>query len=36
MQIIEVLEKLVSGYQPSQKIVDYIFNQKLKKNSDLS
>ncbi len=33
-KIIEILQQLVIGYKPSQKIVDYIFNEKLKKNSD--
>ena len=35
-KIIEVLKKLVKGYQPSKNIVDYIFNEKLKKNPNLS
>ncbi len=29
-KIIEILKKLVNGYQPSKNIVDYIFNEKLK------
>ncbi len=33
-KIITTLKKLVNGYKPSQKIVDYIFNEKLKKNSN--
>ena len=32
-KIIEILKKLVNGYQPSKNIVDYIFKEKLKKNS---
>jgi len=35
-KIIEILKKLVNGYQPSKNIVDYIFNEKLKKNPNLS
>lgn len=30
--IITILRKLVIGYKPPKKIVDYIFNEKLKKN----
>ena len=32
--IILVLKKLVKGYKPSKDIVDYIFNEKLKKNTN--
>ena len=32
--IILVLKKLVTGYKPSKDIVDYIFNEKLKKNTN--
>ena len=35
-KIIEILKKLVNGYRPSKDIVDYIFNEKLKKNPNLS
>ena len=35
-KIIEILKKLVKGYQPSKNIVDYIFNEKLKKNPNLN
>ena len=31
-KIIEILKKLVNGYQPSKNIVDLFFNEKLKKN----
>ena len=31
-KIIEILKKLVNGYQPSKNIVDHFFNEKLKKN----
>ena len=30
--IIKILKKLVIGYNPPQKIVDYVFNEKLNKN----
>ena len=33
-KIIETLKKLVKGYNPPGKIVDYIFNEKLKKNTN--
>ena len=35
-KIIEILKSLVNGYQPSKNIVDYIFNEKSKKNPNLS
>ena len=35
-KIIEILAELVNGYEPSQNIVDYIFNEKLKNNPNLS
>ena len=33
-KIIETLKKLVKGYNPPGEIVDYIFNEKLKKNTN--
>ena len=33
-KIIETLKKLVKGYNPPLEIVDYIFNEKLKKNTN--
>ena len=32
-EIINILKKLVNGYEPSDNIVDYVFNQKLKNNN---
>jgi len=32
-KIIQILKKIVSGYKPSKNIVDYFFNEKLKKNT---
>lgn len=32
-RILSILEKLVHGYKPSKKIVDWIYNEKLKKQN---
>ena len=34
IKIIKTLKKLVNGYEPPKQIVDYIFNAKLKKNTN--
>ena len=33
-RVVNLLEKLVNGYKPSEKIVDWIFNEKLRKIQD--
>ena len=33
-KIVNLLEKLVNGYKPSKKIVDWIFNERLRKKKN--